>query len=434
MTTPLYIVQGRLGDCLSLAPLFYAEHQRTGEKIRLMVAKEFSSWTDGCTYIDPIIFDGDYLDLEGAVKFARTLSDNVIVTSLHGTNEELERYTYSQVQSTGCVTSNFQLEQWNLAGRAKEFYDNLPLVFDARCPEREKRLLDANGILRARKPILLLALSGVTAGFEYADLLRDYVTAKFGKDYRVIDFPMVENPDGRIYDLLAILEKSALLITTDSMPLHLAWAVRQLPVFALTNDRSPDGKPSLWHGSPWRPNHLWYCRYSDWPARAKEMMDAVKFLSARPLYDKITEKSVWVWVGDMVGPYISNGDLPIKRGMCSRELNGAPFLKDVIRMGLQRTNNDATRLLIKRDAVEIKPLEKTPEEPFFSYRTHNGQHIPIIDLFSAPKSFWKTILPEVPDLLLDNSDPWWSEALLAVFKKHGAKDASGCAEFVGGEK
>ncbi len=445
MSTPLFIQLGRLGDILAILPLLYADFQKTGARQKLMVAQEFSKVLTGCSYIDPIIFDGDYRDLDRAVFLARGMTDNVIVTSLHGSTTAVAKHAYGQIKATGRVTSSFQKEAWNLAGRLNQWDDNLPLVFDARDPEREKRLLDANGILRARKPILLLALGGVTAGFEHADLLRDYVHAKFDKTYRVIDLPMTE--DGHCYDLLAVMERAALLITTDSMPLHLAWACRSLPVFALTNDRSPDGKLSLWHGSPWRPNHLWYCRYSDWPARAQEMMEVISKMG-----DKQPEvaRSVRAVRSDRVfGPNWNR--LPITRGMCSRELNGAPFVKDAVRMAMQRANADDWIIQIARDYVRVNLSDArsggsdeeintkphagvTARGATFAYRQHKGTHIPIIDLFSAPKSFWKTILPEVPDLLLDNSDPWWSEALLAVFKKHGAVNASGCCEFVGKEE
>lgn len=420
----LYCAAGKTGDIIAQIPLLHADYLATGQKPQMLVAKEFSKVLDGCSYIEPILFDGPYLDLEGAVKLAHSLSDNVIVTSIHGTREALEKYTYSQAYSTGAVTSNFQLEQWNLAGRAAEFYDNLPLVFDTRDPEREKRLLDANGILKMRKPIILLALGGVTAGFAHADLLRDYVHAKFDKSHRVIDLPMTE--DGHCFDLLAIYERAALLITTDSMPLHLAWACRSLPVFALTNDRDSKGNPSLWHGSPWRPNHLWYCRYHDWPARAVEMAYAINTVE-----DMAPDADFVRVVRSQRNYRADNHYVQIRPGMCSRELNGAPFAKDTIRMGIQRAFTSDTIIELARDQVSGS---KSIGGAYYAYRLQHGTHIPIIDLFSAPKLFWKTILPEVPDLLLDNDCHFWSEALLAIFKKHGAKDCSGCCEFVGGEK
>lgn len=433
----LYLQLGRTGDILSILPLLHADFRSTGIKSKLLVAREFAPVLDGCSYIDPVVFDGDYRDLEGAVTLARTLSNEVIVTSLHGTSDAVARHAYAQVGATGRVTSNFQKEAWNLAGRSHLWDLNLPLVFDRRSPERERQLLDANGFKKQnKKPVMLLAVDGgVTAPFTHAALLKDYVHSKFGKDYRVIDLPMVAKPDGRIYDLLAVMENAALLITIDSMPLHLAWAVRSLPVFALTNDRDAAGNPSLWHGAPWRPNHLWYCRYSDWPARAVEMGNAISWIKAGSYKGFQSEIVELEYQSPMRGVDIDAGELTVADGMCSRTLNGKPFVKDVVRMGMQRAIGSDSRIIFTRDGVAVnKPVELAGSGPSFAYRTQKDQHSPIADLFSAPKSFWRQILPEIPDLLLDNECPWWSEALLAIFKRHGARDASGCCEFVGGEK
>jgi hypothetical protein len=55
------------------------------------------------------------------------------------------------------------------------------------------------------------------------------------------------------------------------------------------------------------------------------------------------------------------------------------------------------------------------------------------DLFCATKSLWKAMLPEIPDLIL-NDDGFWSECLVALFKQRGAADATGCCEFVKEDK
>ncbi len=424
----IYVSLGRAGDLISQLSLFRSESQRTGERVKVMVAKEFSAVLNGCSYIEPIVYDGSFLELEKAVSVACTLSDEVVVLSIHGSTDAVKELAYKQIGAEHRMTTSFQLEPWKLAGRLNDFYEDLPLVFDRRDSVREDRLLRANGFKNKgkRKPVMLLALGGVNCPFPHAELLRELVTAKFDDDYRIIDLPMVEQPDGRIYDLLAIYENSVLLITTDSMPLHLAWACRKLPVFALTNDRDPKGKRSLWHGSVWRPNYLWFCRYGNWPERAVEMCAAIHALPVIK-YDRET---VNVWVGKRdkelpLHPFIS---LPIMNGMCSRYSDGFPFLRDVIRMGIQRTND--TLNIIRNNVT----MEGQWEGAYFSYRTQNGQHVPIVDLFSAPKAFWKKILPEIPDLVLDNEDSTWSQALWAIFRKHNATDATGCCEFVGGEK
>jgi hypothetical protein len=66
--------------------------------------------------------------------------------------------------------------------------------------------------------------------------------------------------------------------------------------------------------------------------------------------------------------------------------------------------------------------------PSYAYRMNrkNGvdEFFPAIDLFAAPVSFWIKILPEVPDMVMDNT-PVWAIALGEIFKKHGAKEIGG---------
>jgi hypothetical protein len=429
----IYCAMGRIGDLLCQLPMLHADYQRTGERQRMMVAKEFASLLDGCSYIEPVIFDGGFEELGRAVQQARGMSDEVVVTSLHGSAEDVEKYAYSQIGQKHATAENFQKEAWKLAGRLDDWDECLPLVFDKRDKERERRLLAANGFFKKgpKKPVILLAVDGgVTAPFPYARLLRELVTLKFGDKYRVLDLPMVEKPDGRIYDLLALYENAALLIAIDSMPLHLAWACPKLPVFALAND-----KPTLWHGSAWRPNHLWFCRYSDWPERSVEMLNAIE----NDAVDFQSEADdVFVWKANHRRTHCGAQAIPVFKGMTSREADGFPFVKDVVRMALQRSRSDDTDVFLSRQDVSVNgatwPSMNKNGVSAYAYRIHKGQFHPIVDLFSAPKSLWQKIMPEIPDLILDNKDVFWSQALMAIFKRNGAVDATGACEYIGESK
>lgn len=420
----LYVAMARNGDLLCQLPMFYSEFQKTGEKVKVMVTKEFSPLLDGCSYVEKVIFDGEYKELGRAVTLARGMSEDVVVTSLHGSSDDVEKFAYAQIGQKHATAENFQKEAWKLAGREADWDECLPLVFDQRDKEREEFLLRANGFKAKgkRKPVILLAIDGgVTAPFPYRDLLRKLVTLEFGDKYRILELPMVE-PDGRIYDLLALYEQAALLIAIDSMPLHLAWACPKLPVFALAND-----KPSNWYGAAWRPNHLWFCRYSDFPARAAEMLEMINIQSL----NLSGNNHIVVSYSQIPIPFTVKSDgkwLPIVKGMC-RDAEGFPLLRDVIRIALQASSDTVS---LFRNGIEYKIKDRS--QTFYAYRIHKGQFHPIVDLFSAPKAFWKKILPEIPDLILDNNDTAWSQALMVIFRKHGAQDCTGCCQFVGGEK
>jgi len=49
---------------------------------------------------------------------------------------------------------------------------------------------------------------------------------------------------------------------------------------------------------------------------------------------------------------------------------------------------------------------------------------PIVDLFCARKEWWKSVLPQIPDLVW-GKDRYWPHALWALFNSAGAHDATG---------
>lgn len=445
----LYVQLGRTGDICGILPLLYSDFKKTGEKQRLMVAKEFAGVLDGVSYVEPIIWEGHYNQLEEAAKLADTMSKEVIVTQVNahavGTETYLASIAVEKTQDfivvpkrearamTGAVTDAHNKEQWQLAGRIDDWEECLPLVFDKRSPEREAKLLRDVGITHKRgkkKPLMLVSAGGASSPFPYKDLLMELLYGRFHDHYRILELPNCE----RIYDLLALYEHADLLIATDSAPLHLAWAVRELPVFALTQDRASNGSYSLWHGSAWRPNHLWYCRYHDFPKRAVQMLDAMGKMWGTPLKDGETIH-VWNDFEPRKTNFSHRSFLPILKGSCGRDSYSvlqdqkrSPFLKDAIKMAMQRAESDGTVVELSRPQ-SVRDGMWTDKTPSYAYRIQNGEFRPVVDLFCATKHWWRTILPEIPDLILNN-DHYWSEVLWAIFKSHGASDATGACSFV----
>lgn len=424
----LYVQLGRAGDILNLLPLLHADFKATGERQQLMVAAEYAPLLEGVGYVEPVIYDGPHYELEKAVAKARVMAKEVVVTQVNGPAGVIREHVYKAAGFKGAQCTSYQKESWHLAGRLKTDWDLLhPLVFDRRDKTREEALLKKHDLLKQRgqKPLLLLAAKSNSSPFPYEELLRELVTLKFSATHRVMELPHAE----RIYDLLALYERAALLVAIDSAPLHLAWADRRLPVFALAQD-----KPILWHGSPWRPNHLWYCRYRNWPGRAMEMVEAIKSLDTR-MADSMY-LTVWSAYHDRTHYPLLPQSLPVKIGMCGRDSGNVlmdserhPYLRDVIRMALQRASTDSMTINLTRPNVSIPIRRNEPRPPYFAYRITEGQYWPIVDLFSATKKFWKEVVTEMPDLVL-NGDYLWSESLRVLFQQRGASDQTGICEFV----
>lgn len=425
--TPRCIIQlGKNGDIINLLPLLLKD-SLSGPNPKLMVAAEFASLLEGVSYVEPIIYDGPVYDIGGAVEKAKSLGLEPVCCQVNGPADVVTRYTYQAAGQDCARTTSFQKEQWKILGRMDQWDELLPLVFDRRDRKREEVLLREHNLISRgkKKPVILLSLGGSSSPFQHADLLRQLVTTRFASTHRILELPKAE----RIYDLLALYERAQLLIATDSAPLHLAWVCRKLPVFALTND-----KPILWNGSSWRPNMHWYCRYSDFPTRAMEMLWEIEQLKShragKPLLHVWSEYET-----KRDGPHLHGDPFPIRIGMCGRDSQNVlqdskrvPYLRDVLRMAIQRSVADDHRILLTRFAVNLALPKIMPDHPFFAYRmieTPLGLvYRPVTDLFCATREQWKKMLPDIPDLLL-SEDYLWSQCLWAVFLKHGGRDETG---------
>lgn len=367
-----YLLLGRTGDICSILPML--KHESESGPVRLVTNKEYAPLLEGVSYVEPLLVEHTVKDLQAAWQYARATCGEV--TSLHAvTNDEPARMT------------SFVKEMWRRGGWRDRWDDQEPLVFDKRSAERESRLMDEfvpkkKG--RWDKKLVLVSTEGISSPFPYKDLLYGILKLGLPSEFAVVPLPRAE----RFYDLLALYERAWCLISTDSAPLHLANAMPKLPVLALTNDA-----PMLWNGSPWRPNHVFYCRYSDFPNRAVQMVETVKALNdGWPAFE-------------------------IQKGMCGRYFDGFPYLKDCVRMALQAIKHKSL-VLWQREFRGEEPVQ-----PSYGYRVIKGSFQPVVDYFQGPKEFWKSLLPELPDLVL-GKDYFWRHALWAAFKKHGAVDVT----------
>ena len=424
--TPIYVQLGKIGDILNVLP-FLRKDALTGEKPRLMVADQFAPLLEGVSYVEPVIYPGPHHEIGKAVALARTMSDRVICTQVNGPQDQVREFTFRAAGQEHAVATSFQKESWKVAGRLREWDECLPLVFDRRNPEREEKLLREVGLIRKgkKKPLILMALNGESSPFQHAQLLNLLVNGWFGQKCEIRSIPPAE----RFFDLLGLYERADLLIAVDSAPLHLAWACPELPVIALTQD-----SPMLWHGSPWRPNHAWYCRYGDFVDRAVDIVSELDMILDPP----VTPPMIRIVVEYEVRAHAYSGikTLAIAKGMCSRDsavvMNAkrrVPYLRDVLRMALQKTRKEPDNFPIQLVRPQcLADCNVATPMPYYAYRIQNLKFQPVVDLFCATRAQWLAMLPEVPDLIL-GGDYQWSQALWAIFKGHGATEAFGICEF-----
>ena len=427
-----YLLLGKHGDLIACLPFLKSEAD-AGQKPTLIVSNQHASVLEGVSYVNAVPFDGGIHLLRQAWDWAKAKYPDVKSLQVIGRSEDVREITYKPAGQKHAQTTSFVKEYWKLAGKLPLWDDVLPLVFDQRNELRETKLMEDCGLIRIKgqpgrprkdKPLILVACQGNSSPFPYAELLLELIRLKFGKDFQVLELPRAE----RIYDLLALYERAHCLVATDSAPLHLPRAVPGLPVIALTNDR-----PLLWNGSPWQPQWAWCCRYHDWPERATEMLSAISAC-------RVESKQPWIEVWndyDRTSPPDSYHRrlLPVYPGACGRDSANVlkdpkriPYLKDCLRIGLQRVQREGLVMLRRPDTRLTDSDAFVEQDACFAYRlTRNGQgdtFSPIADMFCAEKQWWQAHLAEIPDLLL-GADYHWSEALRVLFQKHGAKDVTG---------
>lgn len=417
----VYVQLARLGDQLTLLPLLWRDAQE-GHRSAIMVHEQYAPHLEN-SYYDTLIWSGETHDIGGALEGANRFG-NAVSTQVLGPPDTVRKYTYEPQGLQNAICTSFQKESWRAAGRLKEWDECYPLVFDQRSPEREAEILAP---FANRKKIILVSADGISSPFPYKPLLLELLKVLH---CHIVDLSTIKTE--RFFDLLGLYERAYCLVAIDSAPLHLAQAVPRLPVVALAND-----KPLLWNGASWRPQHIFYCRYNDFPYRAAQMIGAIRGIDSKP---RRGDAIVHVWQD-----YESKGcdsppgwiQTPVEIGACGRDSGSQlkdekrfPFLRDSLRMGLQRARDNDWVCLTRPqtffapNATEIL----TKQEACFAYRIsgNNGErsYAPIGDCFFARKTWWKKVLPEMPDLLLA-SDYHWSHVLVALFKLHGALDVTG---------
>ncbi len=246
MDAILYVILGRTGDVLAALPII--QHER---EACVLISREYAPVLDG-TSVQRLVFEGDWRHVSAAYSSVRKGWPKIVV---------LQQYTTDgwPVQHG---TDSFVQEMYRCARKLTLF--PLPLKFDKRDPERESRWTSG---LPSDKPIILTATLGLSSPFAQGEELRALLHATFYNAHIVnLDSIRAE----RIYDLLALLERAACLITIDSALLHLAQAVPKLPVIALIADR-----PTPWHGSPKYAGQRLRIRYSDYSRRRDELLATV---------------------------------------------------------------------------------------------------------------------------------------------------------------
>lgn len=261
------ICLGKTGDLILLFPAFKAVHDRTGIKPKVVVAHQFAGVFDGISYADPIIFDGDWMNIPEAIKFAKSLSGDSLLVKWWDdstlkpdeTNGSLVLRVHGRDWSVDQTKwADFMTSMYERFGFTRDEMMTLPLIFDKRDSARESQLVKtftANN----KKPLLLLNFTGEASPFPLVPEVMRYISP-FQNRLNIVRLDNLRAE--RIYDLLGLMDRAIGMITIDTATLHLAHGGKT-PYIAFTRDG--------WSGSIPRGNCSLEIKYSVAAQRASEI-------------------------------------------------------------------------------------------------------------------------------------------------------------------
>jgi len=445
----VHVNAGRYGDIIAFLPVLYSEYQETGIKPRLVVAKEYADLLDGVSYVDPLVFDGAFEDVAGAIQFAKQFGDTVKTSQVVGISDVIVSQVYGNSHAPKIVCDSFQKDAWKLAGKLDLWPNQPPLIFDNRNRKREAKLTKG---IPMDKPWLVVSTGGFSSPFPYNDLLWEILNHSL-PEFHIIDLSKIKAE--RFYDLLGIMDhpNTDAMILTDSGPLHLAYASKK-PVHALVTDT-----PTMWHGAAWRPCFASYTRYKNFPRDVTRILNLIRNPVPKPKYPSIIhvyQRTPWATgeekrrndVASKTWDAIGCFDLGLDDNCFVRhsgnvipnEKKNIPMIKDMLRMAcIGRDDKDVIILTNTDTCVASNLIERLAGElPAYSYRYDFkriddpipdgeiclGKKYAGCDLFVMRVGWWRRNHALFPDMVLGREA--WDKILRELIKLSGGRELESC--------
>lgn len=251
MTT--YLNLGKYGDIISCLPILLHRAKITGRKPIFITSRQYGHIALQADYLTPEFFEGQWYDLEGALKQAKKKHPKVVCLQTFGKEFPIHQGQHS-----------FQLDQYDRGG-VLELWDKLPLKLSGKSEASDAMLRASNG-----SRFVLFGDQSQSSPFlqkdELFEMVQDYLN--FQTPYRkLVRLSQMKMPS--LCDFIPLYDRADAIICVDSAHLHLTKASRT-PVLALATD-----KPTLWHGASWSKRFSFYCRYGEYEDRKHELIQAL---------------------------------------------------------------------------------------------------------------------------------------------------------------
>ena len=235
---------GRYGDICNALPIAWDVWKTTGERPQFMVAASHADILDGVSYVAPKIWPGRCDEHQQALASLAPEDGEVINAMIFNHSEYNHPYQ----------TDSYQKEAWRIAGYLEKF-GTLPLVFDNRTPKK---------VFGGNAPIIGVSGNGISSPFSKAFILKQRLWEKFPGHF-ISDFDAIRAP--KVYDMLNLMDGCSVIVSVDTVFLHLARACKA-PVVSIINNG--------WCGSVPPPSSRAVFRYKDALADINAVVNAVE--------------------------------------------------------------------------------------------------------------------------------------------------------------
>lgn len=256
-----YLCLGKIGDVLSALLITQARYRSVQKPVNFVISKQYSALLDGIPWIKAHIYPGEWDDLRGAIKWAKTKFKRVIPLQTFGKDLPIQHRM-----------PGFQLDQ-----RLRSGMGSIPDILEL---PRTGNVLAAKYLTKQKN--ILVADQSESSKFPHSEDLFKIIAEHF-PDYTVVRLSEIKLD--RFRDFLALYDAADLIITVDTAHLHLS-AATTTPVIALATDQ-----PQKWHGSSDSGRFAFYCRYSEYLDRKPEFIHMAKLAlqkKARPSLTSIS--------------------------------------------------------------------------------------------------------------------------------------------------
>jgi hypothetical protein len=428
---------GRIGDILNVLPIAYEQFIQ-GNRLTILTAKEFSTVLDGVNYVDRLIYNGRYEDLNTAVSYMTATGHRPLITQVYGNGVQYMRKTESYMRDS--------YHRLGLDHR----YEQLSLLFDRRNAEREAALIAQ---VDWSKPVVFVNFGGHSCPFSRGPALLEHLRHSL-PGFNVVDLGPIKAT--RFYDLLGLLDKASALVTIDTATLHLAKA-SAVPVVALVG-------ADPWVRSTRSANHLLHRTYLE--VDPDEVVEAIQRTSRR------ASKLVHVWSDFNMAPSERERQLraatswereyklapwvpcPVTPDKLKRDaqkelgdLRPAPFVKDFLEIGMRETKRDSDIVVLTNSDVGFTPgtsemlnrlvsakgsayayrFDHSPEDVKageISYlKCVSGAWCGGVDLVAFTRKWLKMHFASLPDMVLGRTK--WDTVYRDIVKRTGGGEAYG---------